>query len=174
MPRAEPRHLLPPPRSAAVWQRRASRWPSRGRSARAVPRAAGAVEPRPQPHRASATSASSSTGISSRASRCGRCCAASASPTSARGAGLPGLPLAITEPERAFTLIESRAKRVRFLRQVIGELGLANTSVAHGRAEHLRPESAVCYRACPRSSAAGRAARDLPAADGARAASCCC
>src|SRR4051812_2163585 len=32
------------------------------------------------------------------------------------GAGLPGLPLAITEPERAFTLIESRAKRVRFLR----------------------------------------------------------
>jgi 16S rRNA (guanine527-N7)-methyltransferase len=56
------------------------------------------------------------------------------------GAGLPGLPLAITEPERAFTLIESRAKRVRFLRQVIVELGLRNAVVAHGRAEHLRPE----------------------------------
>src|SRR5690349_6903303 len=26
------------------------------------------------------------------------------------GAGLPGVPLAITEPERSFTLIESRAK----------------------------------------------------------------
>src|SRR5215471_3194064 len=56
------------------------------------------------------------------------------------GAGLPGLPLAITEPERSFTLIESRAKRVRFLRQVIVELGLRNAVVAHGRAEHLRPE----------------------------------
>ena len=56
------------------------------------------------------------------------------------GAGLPGLPLAITDPERAFTLIESRAKRVRFLRQVIVELGLRNAVVAHGRAEHLRPE----------------------------------
>jgi len=56
------------------------------------------------------------------------------------GAGLPGVPLAITEPKREFTLIESRAKRVRFLRQVIVELGLRNAVVAHGRAEHLRPE----------------------------------
>src|SRR5262245_57287759 len=56
------------------------------------------------------------------------------------GAGLPGVPLAIAEPERSFTLIESRAKRVRFLRHAVGELGLTNTTVAHGRAEHLRPE----------------------------------
>lgn len=56
------------------------------------------------------------------------------------GAGLPGVPLAITERARSFTLIESRAKRVRFLRHVIGELDLANTQVAHGRAEHLRPD----------------------------------
>ena len=56
------------------------------------------------------------------------------------GAGLPGLPLAITEPERSFTLIESRAKRVRFLRQAIAELELRNALVAHGRAEDLRPE----------------------------------
>ena len=50
------------------------------------------------------------------------------------GGGLPGVPLAIVEPERRFTLIESRAKRVRFLRHVVGELKLANTSVAHSRA----------------------------------------
>lgn len=56
------------------------------------------------------------------------------------GAGLPGLPLAIAEPQRRFTLIESRVKRVSFLRHVIGELKLANAEVAHGRAEHLRPD----------------------------------
>jgi 16S rRNA (guanine527-N7)-methyltransferase len=56
------------------------------------------------------------------------------------GAGLPGVPLAIAEPARSFTLIESRAKRVRFLRHVVGELGLANAVVAHGRAEDLRLE----------------------------------
>jgi 16S rRNA (guanine527-N7)-methyltransferase len=56
------------------------------------------------------------------------------------GGGLPGVPLAIVEPERRFTLIESRAKRVRFLRHVVAELKLANTEVAHGRAEDLRVE----------------------------------
>jgi 16S rRNA (guanine527-N7)-methyltransferase len=66
------------------------------------------------------------------------------------GGGLPGLPLAITEPERRFTLIESRAKRVRFLRHVVGELTLANTEVAHSRAEDLhveRPFDTVLARA---------------------------
>jgi 16S rRNA (guanine527-N7)-methyltransferase len=56
------------------------------------------------------------------------------------GAGLPGIPLAIVEPQRRFTLIESRAKRVRFLRHVAADLRLANVAVAHGRAEHLRPD----------------------------------
>ena len=50
------------------------------------------------------------------------------------------MPLAIAEPERRFTLIESRAKRVRFLRHAVGELELKNTEVAHGRAEDLRVE----------------------------------
>lgn len=53
------------------------------------------------------------------------------------GAGLPGIPLAITEPDRRFTLIESRAKRARFLRHVIATLKIANASVAHCRAEDL-------------------------------------
>jgi len=66
------------------------------------------------------------------------------------GAGLPGVPLAIAEPGRAFTLIESRAKRVRFLRHVVGALALTNTTVAHSRAEHLlvdRPFDTVLARA---------------------------
>jgi 16S rRNA (guanine527-N7)-methyltransferase len=66
------------------------------------------------------------------------------------GGGLPGVPLAIVEPERHFTLIESRAKRVRFLRHVVAELKLANTEVAHGRAEALtfeQPFATVLARA---------------------------
>jgi 16S rRNA (guanine527-N7)-methyltransferase len=66
------------------------------------------------------------------------------------GGGLPGLPLAIVEPQRRFTLIESRAKRVHFLRHVVAELELANTEVAHGRAEDLpvaQPFDTVLARA---------------------------
>jgi 16S rRNA (guanine527-N7)-methyltransferase len=66
------------------------------------------------------------------------------------GGGLPGVPLAIVERGRRFTLIESRAKRVRFLRHVVAELDLGNTEVAHGRAEHLlvtRPFDTVLARA---------------------------
>lgn len=53
------------------------------------------------------------------------------------GGGLPGLPLAICLPAVAFTLIESRRKRVGFLRHAAATLGLANVSVAHGRVEAL-------------------------------------
>jgi 16S rRNA (guanine527-N7)-methyltransferase len=66
------------------------------------------------------------------------------------GAGLPGLPLAIAAPERSFLLVESRAKRVRFLRHVVGTLPLRNVEVAHSRVEHLpceRPFDTVLARA---------------------------
>ena len=54
------------------------------------------------------------------------------------GAGLPGIPLAIVEPEKEFTLIESRAKRARFLSHVKGALDLRNVTVEHCRVEDLR------------------------------------
>ena len=53
------------------------------------------------------------------------------------GAGVPGLPLAAVMPARHFTLIESRDKRVRFLRHAAGELGLGNVTVLHTRVEDL-------------------------------------
>lgn len=53
------------------------------------------------------------------------------------GAGLPGIPLAAAEAARHFTLIESRAKRVRFLRHVTATLGLRNVTVVHTRVEDL-------------------------------------
>ena len=66
------------------------------------------------------------------------------------GGGLPGMPLAIVESARHFVLIESRAKRVRFLRHAAGELALDNVEVAHSRVEHLpceRPFDTVLARA---------------------------
>lgn len=66
------------------------------------------------------------------------------------GAGLPGIPLAITSPGVAFTLVESRGKRARFLRHVEGSLNLANVHVEHTRAEDLtveRPFDTVLARA---------------------------
>jgi 16S rRNA (guanine527-N7)-methyltransferase len=56
------------------------------------------------------------------------------------GAGFPGIPLAVVEPGRHFTLIESTGKKCRFLEQVRDALGLANVEVVHSRAEVLKPE----------------------------------
>lgn len=55
------------------------------------------------------------------------------------GAGLPGLPLAIVEPRRRFWLLDSNGKKVRFVRQVVLELGLGNVEPVHGRIESYRP-----------------------------------
>jgi 16S rRNA (guanine527-N7)-methyltransferase len=56
------------------------------------------------------------------------------------GAGLPGIPLAIFLPNVQFTLLDSNAKKTRFVQQVILELKLSNVSVSHNRAEAFRPE----------------------------------
>ena len=55
------------------------------------------------------------------------------------GAGFPGLPLAVADPERRYTLIESTGKKVKFLRHVVERLDLPNVDVLHGRAEALKP-----------------------------------
>ncbi|MDH5327270.1 MAG: 16S rRNA (guanine(527)-N(7))-methyltransferase RsmG [Gammaproteobacteria bacterium] len=52
------------------------------------------------------------------------------------GAGLPGIPLAIAAPERSFKLLDSNAKKTRFLQQVKMELALENVSVETQRAEN--------------------------------------
>lgn len=55
------------------------------------------------------------------------------------GAGFPGLPLAIVEPRRHFTLLDSAGKRVRFLRHALGELALDNVVVEQARVEVFEP-----------------------------------
>jgi 16S rRNA (guanine527-N7)-methyltransferase len=56
------------------------------------------------------------------------------------GAGFPGIPLAIVEPYRHFTLIESTGKKCRFLEHVREALELHNVEVVQARAEGYRPE----------------------------------
>jgi 16S rRNA (guanine527-N7)-methyltransferase len=56
------------------------------------------------------------------------------------GAGLPGVPLAITAPERDFVLLDSNGKKVRFVRQAVMELGLGNVTAAQARIESYRPD----------------------------------
>jgi 16S rRNA (guanine527-N7)-methyltransferase len=55
------------------------------------------------------------------------------------GAGFPGLPLAIVNPQRRFTLIEATGKKARFVEQTVESLGLRNVQVVHSRAETHRP-----------------------------------
>jgi 16S rRNA (guanine527-N7)-methyltransferase len=51
------------------------------------------------------------------------------------GAGFPGLPLALVNPGRAFTLIDSNNKKVRFVAHAARTLGLSNVTAVHARAE---------------------------------------
>ena len=56
------------------------------------------------------------------------------------GAGFPGIPLAIVEPHRHFSLIESTGKKCRFLEHVRDTLQLANVEVVQSRAEAYKPD----------------------------------
>lgn len=53
------------------------------------------------------------------------------------GAGFPGLPLKILYPELKLTLVDSVAKKGRFLEIVAGELGLKDVAIVIERAEIL-------------------------------------
>ncbi len=55
------------------------------------------------------------------------------------GGGLPGIPIAIAQPQRRVTLNDSNHKKGAFMQQAAIELGLANVEVHIGRAEGWRP-----------------------------------
>lgn len=51
------------------------------------------------------------------------------------GPGLPGIPLAIMNPEKEFVLLDSLGKRIRFIKQVIHELKITNVTPVQSRVE---------------------------------------
>jgi 16S rRNA (guanine527-N7)-methyltransferase len=55
------------------------------------------------------------------------------------GAGFPGLPLAIVNPATQFMLLDSTAKKLKFIEHVCRSLELPNVQTVHTRAENFRP-----------------------------------
>lgn len=55
------------------------------------------------------------------------------------GAGLPGMILALVQPEKHWTLLDSNQKKIRFLRHIITELNINNVELVHGRIEVFKP-----------------------------------
>jgi 16S rRNA (guanine527-N7)-methyltransferase len=55
------------------------------------------------------------------------------------GAGLPGLVLAVAQPDWQFALLDSNSKKTCFVQQAVIELGLRNVSVHCERVEEWRP-----------------------------------
>jgi 16S rRNA (guanine527-N7)-methyltransferase len=66
------------------------------------------------------------------------------------GAGLPGIPLAIMNPNKTFLLIDSLGKRIRFIKQSLYELKISNVTAMQTRVEDLvleKPLDGVLSRA---------------------------
>jgi len=56
------------------------------------------------------------------------------------GAGLPGIPLALSQPDRQFVLLDSNQKKINFVQHMILSLELRNTLVVCSRAESYQPK----------------------------------
>lgn len=53
------------------------------------------------------------------------------------GGGFPGVALAVACPERRFTLIDGTQKKIRFVAEALGALGIDNAEALPLRAEHV-------------------------------------
>ena len=56
------------------------------------------------------------------------------------GGGFPGIPLAILFPDCEFHLVDSIAKKIKVVDEVVAGLGLTNVTTAHGRVEDINAQ----------------------------------
>ncbi len=56
------------------------------------------------------------------------------------GAGLPGLILALAQPEKKWTLLDSNQKKLRFIQHVKTTLNINNIEIVHTRVEDFKPQ----------------------------------
>lgn len=61
------------------------------------------------------------------------------------GAGLPGIPLAIAMPDSIWVLLDSNAKKTRFIRQAIAHCGIRNVQVVQARVQDYHAPDSLDY-----------------------------
>lgn len=61
------------------------------------------------------------------------------------GAGFPSIPLAIVDSNVKVTIIDALNKRIKFLNELTGKLGLNNVTALHRRAEDYVKEVGACF-----------------------------
>lgn len=54
------------------------------------------------------------------------------------GPGLPGIPLAIANPDKQFVLLDSLGKRITFIKNAVRQLGLKNVEPVQSRVEEFQ------------------------------------
>ncbi|MGI9228229.1 MAG: 16S rRNA (guanine(527)-N(7))-methyltransferase RsmG [Gammaproteobacteria bacterium] len=64
------------------------------------------------------------------------------------GAGLPGLILALNNPQQHWHLLDSNGKKTRFLRQAVTELQLTNVQIVQSRVEDYVPQQPFATIVC--------------------------
>lgn len=61
------------------------------------------------------------------------------------GGGIPGIPLAILQPETEFVLVDGTGKKITVVKEIAAALGLKNVQAFHSRAEDLRPKQSFDF-----------------------------
>ncbi len=64
------------------------------------------------------------------------------------GAGIPGLLLALAQPDKNWTLLDSNQKKIRFLRHVKAQLNIENISIVQARVETHKEEAGYSSIVC--------------------------